>query len=59
MGKNAGQMSSIPGKSASSVSDNDFENIVCKAMTKAVVEMSDKGIEDCHRVGKRDQIIVK
>ena len=26
---------------------------------KAGVKVSDKGIEDCHRVGKRGQIIVK
>ena len=27
------------------VSDNDLEDLVCKAITKAVVEVSDKDIE--------------
>ena len=43
----------------SSVSDNDLEDVVCKAITKAGVEVSDKDIEDCHRVGKRGTTIVK
>ena len=43
------EISGIP----SSVSDNDLEDVVCKAITKAGVELSDKDIEDCHRVGKR------
>ena len=43
----------------SSVSDNDLEDVVCKAITKAGVEVSDKDIEDCHRIGKRDTTIVK
>ena len=42
-----------------SVSDNDLEDVVCKAITKAGVEVSDKDIEDCHRVGKRGTTIVK
>ena len=39
-------------------SDNDLEDVVSKAITKAGVEVSDKGIEDCHQVGKRGTIIV-
>ena len=38
------EISGIP----SSLSDNDLEDIVCKAITKAGVEVSDKDIEDCH-----------
>ena len=38
------KISGIP----SSLSDNDLEDIVCKAITKAGVEVSDKDIEDCH-----------
>ena len=49
------EISGIP----SSVSDNDLEDVVCKAITKAVVEVSHKEIEDCHGVGKRGTIIVK
>ena len=43
----------------SSISDNDLEDVVCKAITKAGVEVSDKDIEDCHRAGKRGATIVK
>ena len=56
-------MPSIPGECleisgiTSSVSDNDLEDVVCKAITKA--GMSDKHIEDCHRVDKRGTTIVK
>ena len=49
------EISGIP----SSVNDNDLEDVVCKAITKAGVEVSDKDIEDCHRVGKRGTTIVK
>ena len=49
------EISGIP----SSVTDNDLEDVVCKAITKAGVDVSDKDIEDCHRVGKRSTIIVK
>ena len=49
------EISGIP----SSVSDKDLEDVVYKAVTKAGVEVSDKDIEDCHRVGKRDTTIVK
>ena len=58
-------MSSIPGEcfkifgTPSSVSDNDLEGVVCKATMKAGVEVPDKDIEDCHRVGKRGTTIVK
>ena len=49
------EISGIP----SSVSDNDLEDAVCKAITKAGIEVSDKDIEDCLRVGKRGTTIVK
>ena len=42
------EISGIP----SSVSGNDLEDVVCKTITKAGVEVSDKDIEDCHQVGK-------
>ena len=48
------EISGIP----SSISDNDLEDVVCKAITKTGVEMSNKDIEDCHRIGKRGQTIV-
>ena len=48
------EISDIP----SSVSNNDLEDVVCKAITKAGVEVSDKDIEDCHRLGKRGTTIV-
>ena len=37
---------------SSSVGDNDHENFFCKGITQAGVEMSDKDIGGCHRVGK-------
>ena len=49
------EISGIP----SSVSDSDTEDVVCKAITKACVEVSDKDIEECHRVGKRGTNIVQ
>ena len=49
------KISGIP----SSVTDNVLEYVICKAIMKAGVEVSDKDIEDCHRVGKRDTTIVK
>ena len=58
-------MHSIPGECLEisgippSVSDDDLEDVVCKAITKAGVEVSDKDIEDCHRVAKGVTIIVK
>ena len=48
-------LSSIP----LSFSDNDLEHVICKAITKAGVEVSDKDIEDCHRIDKRGTSIVK
>ena len=38
------EISGIP----SSVSDNDLEDVVCKVIRKAGVEVPDKDIEDCH-----------
>ena len=49
------EISGIP----SSVSDRDLKNVVCKAKMKAGVKVSDKDIEDCHRIGKRVETIVK
>ena len=49
------EISGIP----SSVIDNDLEDVVCKAITKAGVEVSEKDVEECHRVGKWDTTIVK
>ena len=48
------EISDIP----SSASDKNLEDVVCKAIMKAGVEVSDKDIEDYHRVGKRGQTIV-
>ena len=49
------EISGIP----SSVSGNDLEYVVFKAITKAGIEVSDKDIEDCGQVGKRGTTIVK
>ena len=49
------QISGIP----SSVSANDLKEVVCKAITKAGVEVSYKNVEHRHRVGKRGTTIVK
>ena len=46
------KISGIP----SSVSDNVLEYVACKAITKAG-EVSDKDIDDCHRVGKRNTTV--
>ena len=43
----------------SSVSDKDLEEVVCKAITKAGVNINADEIEDCHRVGKKGQTIIK
>ena len=43
----------------SSVSDKDFEEVVCKAITKAGVDVTADDIEDCHRVGNKSQTIIK
>ena len=42
---------------SSSVSYTDLEDVVCKAITKASVALSDKDIDDCHQVGKRGPTI--
>ena len=49
------EISGIP----SSVSDNDLEDVACKALTKAGVERPEKDIESCHRICKRGTTIVK
>ena len=43
----------------SSVSDKDFEEVVCKVITKAGVDITADDIEDCHRVGNKGQTIIK
>ena len=43
----------------SSVSDKDLEEVVCKAITKAGVDINADDIEDCHRVGNKGQTIIK
>ena len=43
----------------SSVSDKDLEEVVCKAITKAGVDITADDTETCHRVGNKDQTIVK
>ena len=58
-------MPNIPGESASRPlashhqSDKDLEDVVCKAIMKADVEVSGKNIKDLHRAGKMGQTIVK
>ena len=43
----------------SSVSDKDLEEVVCKAIIKAGVDITADGIEDCHRIGNKGQTIIK
>ena len=43
----------------SSVSDKDLEEVVCKAITKAGVDITADDIEDCHHVGNKGQTIIK
>ena len=43
----------------SSVSDKDLEEVVCKAITKAGVDITADNIEDFHRVGNKGQTIIK
>ena len=43
----------------SSVSDKDLEEVVCKVITKAGVDITADNIEDCHRVGNKGQTIIK
>ena len=49
------EISGIP----SSVSNNDLEDVACKALTKTGVERPEKDIESCHRICKRGTTIVK
>ena len=42
----------------SSVSDKDLDEVVCKAITKAEVDITANDIEDCHRVGNKGQTII-
>ena len=43
----------------SSVSDKDLEEVVCKAITKAGVDITADDIEDCHHIGNKGQTIIK
>ena len=43
----------------SSVSEKDLKEVVCKAITKAGVDITADGIENCHRVGNKGQTIIK
>ena len=43
----------------SSVSDKDLEEVLCKAITKAGVDITADDIEDCHHVGNKGQTIIK
>ena len=42
----------------SSVSDKDLDEVVCKAITKAEVDITANDTEDCHRVGNKGQTII-
>ena len=41
------------------MSDKDFEEVVCKVITKAGVDITPDDIGDCHRVGNKGQTIIK
>ena len=41
------------------VSDKDLEEVVCKTITKAGVDINANDIEDCHLVGNKYQAITK
>ena len=43
----------------SSVSDKDHEEVVCQTITKAGVDITKGGIENCHRVRSKGQTILK
>ena len=43
----------------SSVSDKGLDEVVCKTITKAGVDITADDIEDCHRVGNIRQTIIK
>ena len=43
----------------SSVSDKDLEEVVCKTIIKAGVDITADNIEDFHRVGNKGQTIIK
>ena len=43
----------------SSVSNKDLEELLCKAITKAGVNINAEDIEDFHRVGNKGQTIIK
>ena len=41
------------------MSDKDPEEVVCKTITKAGVDITGDDIEDCHRVGNKGQTTIK
>ena len=43
----------------SSVCEKDLEEVVCKAITKAGVDITANEIEDCHHIGNKGQTIIK
>ena len=45
--------------SKTSVSNTYLEEVACKAITKAGVDINTDDIEDCHRVGNKGQTIIK
>ena len=49
------EITSIP----SSISDKDFEKVVCKVIPKAEVDITADDIEHCHRVGNKSQTLIK
>lgn len=49
------EISCIP----SSVGEKYHKDVACRAITKPGVEVSNKGMKDCHRVSERTQIIIK
>ena len=42
-----------------SLSDKDLQEVLCKAITKAEIDITADDIEDCHRVGNKGQTIIK
>ena len=49
----------ITGIISSSVSDKDLDEVVCKVVTEAVVDINADDVENCHRVGNKGQTIIK
>ena len=49
----------ITGIISSSVSDKDLDEVVCKVVTEAGVDINADDVENCHRVGNKGQTIIK